>query len=92
MSDLTMTASKVLDESQMREAICTAIAVSPSLRQLAKTWGVSPSHLSDCANGKRAPGPLILRHFGMERRVVVSYHASETAGSARLGTREGSET
>ena len=46
-----------------------------SLREAARTWKLSAAYLSDVLNGKREPGPKILRVVGLEKRVVVRYAA-----------------
>lgn len=44
-----------------------------SLRELARTIGCSPPYLSDVMNGKRDPGPLILRYLGLRKVVSVRW-------------------
>lgn len=46
-----------MTETEVRRLIQSAVASAPSLRQLAKQWGVSPAYLSDCCSRRRAPGP-----------------------------------
>jgi hypothetical protein len=62
-----------MTESEVRALIRSAVASAPSLRQLAKQWGVSPAYLSDCCSRRRAPGPKLLKRLGIKRRVAVSY-------------------
>lgn len=76
-----------MDEQEVREAIRTAIRCSGGVRKLAKSWGISPAYLSDCANGRRGPGDAILRHFGLRKVVTVDYvpDGSERPGIAPVG-------
>jgi hypothetical protein len=62
-----------MNESEMQEAIRTAVACAPSMRSLARSWGVSVSYLSDLCKGKRRPGPSILKHFGLKVKVIRVY-------------------
>lgn len=41
-----------------------------SIRQQAITLGVSAAYLSDVYLGRRDPGPAILRHFHLRKRVT----------------------
>lgn len=68
-----------MTELQVRAAVEMAINCSGGVRKLAKSWGVSPAHLSDVRNGRRAPGDLILRHFGLRKVVAVSYEPGPAA-------------
>jgi len=43
-----------------------------SLRAYAKTLCVSPSYLSDVYGGRRDPGPALLDHLELERKVVTT--------------------
>jgi hypothetical protein len=65
-----------VSEEQVRELIKAEIARAGSLRKLAAEWGVSIAYLSDCTTNRRAPGPSILKHMGIERRVEVTYTRS----------------
>ncbi len=42
-----------------------------SLRGWAQTLGVSPAYLSDVYRGRRDPGPALLDHLDLERKVVT---------------------
>jgi len=42
-----------------------------SLRQYARSLNVSPAYLSDVYRGRRDPGPTLLSHLGLERKVVT---------------------
>lgn len=68
-----------LKPEDMREAIQVAIDCAESQRSLARTWGVSPSYLTDLRLGRRLPGPSILKHFGLKRVVVTRYVEDESA-------------
>jgi hypothetical protein len=43
-----------------------------SLRSYAKNLRVSPSYLSDVYGGRRDPGPTLLDHLDLERKVVTT--------------------
>lgn len=62
-----------MSELEFRTVIRNAIVAVGSLRDAAKKWNVSPAHLSDCVNGRRAPGPVVLNVFGYEKVVTVEY-------------------
>lgn len=62
-----------MSETDVRKLIKAEIARAGSLRKLASEWGVSIAYLSDCTTNRRAPGPAILKHMGIERRVVTTY-------------------
>jgi hypothetical protein len=44
------------------------------VREAARQWGCSPAYLSDVLNGRRGPGPAVLKPIGYEKRVVTSFH------------------
>lgn len=60
-----------------REAVLVRIAAAArragSLTALAAQWGLSTAYLSDVLHERRAPGPGILRHFGLRRCSSVTY-------------------
>jgi len=43
-----------------------------SLRQYARTLNVSAAYLSDVYRGRRDPGPTLLEHLGLEKKVVTT--------------------
>jgi hypothetical protein len=43
-----------------------------SLRSYAKSLQVSPSYLSDVYRGRRDPGPALLDHLELDRKVVTT--------------------
>jgi transcriptional regulator with XRE-family HTH domain len=43
-----------------------------SLRQYARTLNISAAYLSDVYRGRRDPGPALLEHLGLERKVVTT--------------------
>lgn len=43
-----------------------------SLRSYATDIGCSASYLSDVYNGKRDPGPILLKHLNLERKEVTT--------------------
>ena len=68
-----------MSEADVVQAVRVAIECAESLRALAKKWGVTPSYLCDIQHNRRVPGPKILRHFGLERNVVVYYTRTEAS-------------
>jgi hypothetical protein len=66
-------------EQQVVAIIKVFIGKAGSLRTLAKAWKVSPALLSDVINGRRGPGPAILKNLGLERRVTVSFEPIASA-------------
>lgn len=44
-----------------------------SMRDAARAWKVSAAYLCDVLNGKREPGPKILKRLGMVKVVAVRY-------------------
>lgn len=44
-----------------------------SMRDAARAWKVSAAYLGDVLNGKREPGPKILKRLGMVKVVTVRY-------------------
>jgi len=71
-----------MTEDQVIATIRVFMDRAGSLRSLAKAWAVSPSHLSDVMNGRRAPGDAILRHLGLSRRTIVTYVRPSDAAPA----------
>lgn len=45
-------------------ALWYCVEQAGSLRALARRWKLSAAYLSDVKNGRRAPGPSILKHLG----------------------------
>jgi hypothetical protein len=64
----TMTEQEVIDLLRTAQG-------DRSLRAFAKEIGVTPAYVSDVYNGRRSPGPKILKYFniGKTRRTVVEY-------------------
>lgn len=62
-----------MSETEMREKLKRYVRAIGSLREAARRWKVSPAYLSDCLNGRRAPGPSVLKPVGYERVVEVTY-------------------
>lgn len=57
----------------MRLIIRDEVNAVDSLRAAAKRWKISPAYLSDVLNGRRNPGPAILKPLGYVRVVEVKY-------------------
>jgi hypothetical protein len=72
-------------EAQVREQVEAEVLRLGSLRALARQWGMSPSYLSDFLNGRRGPGPQILRPLGLV--VTVRYVRGKSEGRRRRGVR-----
>ena len=62
-----------MDEPTMRHLIAGLAVDQGGLRKAARAWGVSPAYLSDVLNGRRAPGPAILKPLGYKKVVTVAY-------------------
>ena len=52
---------------QILKRLRSLVTIAGSQAALAKTMGVTPSYLSDVLQGRRAPGPAILKYLGLER-------------------------
>ena len=61
----TFTHDKVIDMLKKRQG-------KRSLREFARELNVSAAYLSDIYKGRRNPGPAILEHFGLSKRVTIS--------------------
>ena len=46
------------------------------VRALARKWGISPCHISDLLNGRRGPGPSVLKPLGLTKVETVEYQTS----------------
>lgn len=77
--------ARLLVGDAVLERIAGRVETFPSMRAAARRWGVSAPYLSDVLLRRRAPGPKILRHFGIrvERRVTTTYTYWEDAGTER---------
>lgn len=62
-----------MTEEQVRGVIRKAVDRLGGMRAASREWGVSVAYVSDCLNGRRAPGPAILTPVGYERVVTVDY-------------------
>lgn len=72
-----------LSESAVRALVDSLVVKAGSMRTLAAEWGMSPSYLSDFLNGRRGPGPQILKPLGLVQVVTVAYVKGETEGRRR---------
>jgi transcriptional regulator with XRE-family HTH domain len=70
-------ANKVINTMTEQEVIALMRMTQgdTSLRAFATKIGVTPAYVSDIYNGRRSPGPGVLKFFGIgkERRVIVEY-------------------
>lgn len=55
------------------------IEAAGGVRRLAKQWGISAAYVSDLRNGRREPGPAILKRVGA-RKVVTRLVEYEDLG------------
>lgn len=65
-----------MTESDVRKLVEREIERVGSARALAVEWGVSGALISDIRNGRRGPGPKILRHFKLRRVETVTFEAA----------------
>lgn len=68
-----------MTEADVRKLVGREIERAGSRRALAMEWGVSSALISDVMNGRRGPGPAILKHFKLRRVETVTFEAA-TAG------------
>lgn len=69
-----------MTESDVRKLVGERIERAGGVRSLSREWGdVSPNMISDLMNGRRGPGPKMLRHLGLSRRELVVFEPA-TAG------------
>ena len=72
-----------LTEDDVRAIVEPLIVKAGSMRALAKEWNMSPAYLGDFLNGRRGPGPQILKPLGLVQVVTVRYVKGETEGRRR---------
>ncbi len=66
-----------MTEQQMRDVVRKEMEAVGGLRKAARKWGVSSAYLHDCLNGRRLPGPSILKPLGYERKRTTVYLKSK---------------
>jgi hypothetical protein len=66
-----------MTEQQVIDLVRAEVEKAGSYRALGAKWGVTPSYLCDLLQGRRAPGPKLLRPLGLERVVTVEYRKKE---------------
>jgi hypothetical protein len=71
-----------MTESEVRRDVRIYIERAGSLRALAKQWGVCPALLSDLMNGRRRPGPKILKPMGLRVVKTITYERTHQAWEA----------
>ncbi len=64
-----------MTEAQVVAETKRAVKVLGGVRAAAKFWGLSPSYVCDCCNGRRAPAQRILEHLGIECVKTTTYIA-----------------
>jgi predicted transcriptional regulator len=57
----------MMTESDVAKIVEHEIERAGSVRALGREWGVSPCMISDLRNGRRGPGPKVLRQLGMKK-------------------------
>lgn len=62
-----------MTEIEVRRLVKVGIKRAGSLRKYAKEMGINASYVSDMVNGRRNPGPKLLKPLGLKRVVVVEY-------------------
>jgi predicted transcriptional regulator len=62
-----------MTESEVRDKVAKRIQEAGSLRSLAKELKVSPALLSDFMNGRRKPGPKMLKPLGLKMIKITTY-------------------
>lgn len=68
-----------MTEPELISHIAARANQAGGVRALARDWGISPAMISDVINGRRGPGPKVLKAFGLKRVVRVSYEKGERA-------------
>ena len=68
-----------MTKTQLLNRIEAAIKQAGSAKNLASQWDLSAAYLSDVRNGRREPGPAILRNLGLS--ATTSYAASDGRAS-----------
>ncbi len=66
-----------MNEASVREIVAEAVERAGGMRPLSREWGISVSMVSDLINGRRAPGPKVLKHLGLVRVKTVAYLPKE---------------
>lgn len=61
------TKGNMMTESDVAKLIEIEIARAGSVRALAREWKLSPCMISDIRNGRRGPGPKVLKQLGMKK-------------------------
>lgn len=72
-----------LTEDQVRRKVESEMIKAGSIRALAREWRISASYLCDFLNGRRGPGPQILRPLGLIQVVEVRYIRGKSEGRRR---------
>lgn len=77
-----------LTEADVREQVEALVVKAGSMRALAREWEMSPAYLGDFLNGRRAPGPQILKPLGLVQETTIRYVPGEAEGRQRRGGRK----
>ncbi len=67
-----------MNESAVIEMVRKEKARAGGVRALAREWKVSPCYISDLLNGRRGPGPSILKPLGLKRVETVEFTPATT--------------
>lgn len=62
-----------MNEKAVVELVRKEKARAGGVRALAREWGISPVYISDLLNGRRGPGPGILKNLGLKRVQTVVF-------------------
>jgi transcriptional regulator with XRE-family HTH domain len=64
-----------MDEQAFAEYLDFLVQTKGSQTSAAQAWGVSKQYLSDILQGRRLPGPKLLKALGVRREVVYTEEA-----------------
>ena len=76
-------------EADVRDTVEGLVVGAGSMRALAREWGMSPAYLGDFLNGRRGPGPQILKPLGLVQVVTIEYRKGTSVGRQRRAVASG---
>ena len=65
-----------MTEEEVVKLVRLAKERAGGVRALGRQWGVSPVYISDLLNGRRGPGPSLLKPLGLVRIERVTFEKS----------------
>lgn len=68
-----VTKGNMMTESDVAQIVEREIERAGGVRALSREWGVSPCMISDLRNGRRGPGPKVLKKLGMKKVLRVEF-------------------